>query len=306
MAQIREKAGDQQGAGAYRAELTAIQSSRTAANETSGINEDIASAQALLSQGHLDQAWSKIESALSRIDSEGLRNIGYLGQIVNLSGAFAEKNGELADQFIERVQTIQDRKLPAAHPLYNPWLIANYDRHGDQASIARIWSKYFLAIESANGPDSPRLVDPLNQIANVLQAQEGGRPAITAVRRVLTIQERTSGENSEAVIQTLTWLGSMYFGLGNPSAAMEAYEREISMSRRFYGASRNHAINLSKTAQSFSQWRQFDRAMELANEALDIMSKPEHASELEFFRGIMATIEKQKAAFEAQTADSAR
>ena len=295
MAQIRDKAGDQDGANAYRVKLSEIQRSR-GWNVPSGINEDTASAQVLLSQGHVDEAWSKIESALAHIDSDGLQNIGYLGQIVNLSGAFPEKNGELADYLIERVEAIQDRKLAATHPLYNPWLIANYERHGDPLGAGRFWSKYLLAIESANGPDSIRLVDPLRQLANVLQAQQNGREAVTATRRVLDIQEKTSGPNCEVVLATLNRLGSLYFGSGNATAAVEAYEREIGLSRRLYGASRNHAGNLVNTAQTYAQWHQFDRAIELASEAVQIMSNPEYASELETFHSVLATIEKQKSA----------
>jgi tetratricopeptide (TPR) repeat protein len=293
LAQIREKAGDQKGGEAYRTELTAIQRSRGSVNDFAAISDDIAGAQASLSQGNVDQAWSTIERVLTRIESEGILYMGFLNQVAGLSGSFPEKNRELADRLIDRVLAIQDRMLPPSHPLYDPGLAANYARHPVDA--ARIWSKHILALESANGSDSLRLVDPLNQLANLLQ-QERPREAAAMVRRALNVQEKTSGPNSEAVLSTLARLASMYFDVGDLAGALEACEREIGLSGRLYGRTTTHAHNLASAAQIYAQWQQFDHALELAREALEIASQPEYASETEFFRGLLDTLEKQKAA----------
>lgn len=95
--------------------------------------------------------------------------------------------------------------------------------------------------------------------------------AVTTERKVLNIEEATKGPNSEAVIQTLGLLGQLYFDLQNESAAMEVYEQQIRLDSKMLGHALQHAQTLTNVALGYADHRQFDRAIELTTEALDIV-----------------------------------
>lgn len=299
LAQIRDQAGDHQSAEAYRAQVAAMQRSRPNDWDPDGIGAGVQDAQTLLAQGEADQAWEKIEHALSATEAaESYKTTGFLSQIANLANAFPEKSSDRAAQLIERVAAIQDRVFTPAHPQYNLWMITNYyANHGRPQDAERTWKAYARALEDADGPDAPRLTMPLNELANLLNQQGRHQDAVATARRALSIEEKTKGPNSNDVIQTLGTLGQFYFNLQEETLAMESYERQVRVSGRLSGRTLSHGHILINVAVNYAQHQQFDRAIELATEAVDIASQPEYEPQgREYFRSVLQSIEQQKAA----------
>jgi len=298
LAEIRDRSGDRQSAEAYRAQAAAMGKGRASAADPTGIAADIESARTLLAQGEVAQAWSRIGQALAAAESaEPFRTFDFLNQIANLGSSFPEKNADMADELIERVRAIQERVVSPTDPLYNPWLVANYYQgHGRWQEAERMWNSYMLALENANGANHPRLTVPLIEMGNLYRRQNRLQDAVATARRVLNIQEKASGPNSEPVLHTLERLGQWYFDLQDQAAAMESYERQVRLSARISGQQLSHGHVLTNAAQAYAGHQQFDRAIEWATEALNIGSQPEYAAQTQFFRGVLESIEKQKAA----------
>lgn len=298
LAQIRGQAGDHQGAEAYRARAAARLNLRFQAPEANSVTADLERARALLEQHKIDQAWSQIDHALGTAESaEPYQTLGFLNEIAGLGGSFPPERGAMADQLMERIAAVQDRTLSPADPLYNPGLVANYYQSGGRwAEAERRWSHYIQALEEADGPNDPRLVQPLLDLANLFRRQNRSDDSLAAIKRALNIQEKTKGPNSGDVSQILGTLAQLYFDVQNETAAMEAYERQIRLSRRISGRALPDAQTLTDIAQAYAQHREFDRAIELATEALDIASQPEYAEQVQFFRNNLEAIQRQKAA----------
>jgi len=310
LAQIRDQSGDHGGAEAYRAQAMAMQKSRSNDSDPEDVGADVQNAQALLNKGEVSQAWPRIEHALAAAEAaaEPYKAVGFLQQIASLAYALAEKNVEKADEMMRRIGAIQDRVLIPAHPMYNVWFVANYyQSRGRMLDAERTWNAHLLAIESANGPESTRLVDPLMQITNLLIQQRRFQDAAATAQRVLGIHEKTRGPNSAELLNVLQSLAQIYISLEDPQRAMESYERQIRISSKIHGPTVNHAQVLINVAFAYQQRRQFDRVIELASEAVEIASQSEydqHAAD--YFRSVLDSARQQKAAGEGNPAASGK
>ena len=77
---------------------------------------------------------------------------------------------------------------------------------------------------------------------------------------------------------------------------MESYERQIRISGKTHGGTLQHAQVLISAAVLDPQLRQFDRAIELASEAVEIASQPENDPlNADNFRNILDSVRRQKA-----------
>jgi tetratricopeptide (TPR) repeat protein len=300
LAQIRDQSGDHGGAEAYRAQAMAIQENPSNDLDVEGVGADVRSAQASLNKGEVNQAWPRIEHAIAVAETaaEPFKTVNFLQQVANLVSAFGDKDIEKADEMMRRIGAIQDRALSPTHPMYNRWFIANYYRNrGRLQDAERMWNAHLLAIENANGPESTRLVDPLMQIAHLLSQQSRFQEAVATVQRVLSIHEKTRGPNSDEVLNLLALLAQFYLNFEGPQRAMECYERQIRISSKTHGGTLNHSQVLTNVAVVYLQHQQFDRAIELASEAVEIASRPEndiHAGD--YFRSVLDSARQQKAA----------
>jgi tetratricopeptide (TPR) repeat protein len=307
LAQIRDQSGDHEGAEAYRAQAAAIQRSRPNDWDPEGIGADVETAQTLLNQGAANQAWTRIEHALAAAETaEPYKVVSFLQQIANFTSAFADKNVDQADEIMRRIGAIQDRALGPAHPGYNAWFVANYyQSRGRLQDAERTWNAHQLALETTNGPESTRLVDPLLQITNLLDQQSRFQDAVATAERVLSIHEKTKGPNSDEVLNILRLLGQIYFNLHDPQRAMESYERQIRISSKTHGGTVTHAHLLIGVAVAYLQHQQFDRAIELASEAVQIGSQPEcDPPAADYFRSVLDSARRQKAAAAGAAASS--
>jgi len=110
-------------------------------------------------------------------------------------------------------------------------------------------AKYERALridEATFGPDHPKVVDRLDKLSDMLQAQGDQLAARTASERALAIQEKQLGPNHYSVAIRYHNLGILLKDQGDYPAARAAYERSLAIWEEQFGPNDSFTRNFRK------------------------------------------------------------
>ncbi len=147
------------------------------------------------------------------------------------------------------------------------WLDGN-DR--GQLAAADRWHQLAEA-ELARAEPGPLLqADLRSNWGSALQVAGQLDDALAAHGEALRLREQLFGQDSYAVAKSLNNLGSVQFVAGRFAAALELYERALTISRRVFGVHPAVAMALSNVGAAHNELGDHSQGRAMANEALEM------------------------------------
>lgn len=129
--------------------------------------------------------------------------------------------------------------------------------------------------ESLAAPDSPSLIDPLNNLGSVLRGQGALDEARTAHARALAVAERAMGPEHPSVADALDGLASTLELLADDAGAEPLFLRALAIRERTARETKEHADALNNLANVKRHRGQTQEARELLQRAAVIFERVE-------------------------------
>jgi tetratricopeptide (TPR) repeat protein len=155
--------------------------------------------------------------------------------------------------------------------------------------------------ERALGPDHPRVVDAINQLALLYLAAGDDVAAEALFERVLEVTTNAPGSRDSAIAATLNNLGMLYWKRGDRERATQHLEKALSIWERSLGPDHPKvAVALNSMASLYRKTGDLERAEPLYDKALAIWEKssdPSHDQLADTLRSL-AAIRQSKGDYE--------
>jgi tetratricopeptide (TPR) repeat protein len=156
------------------------------------------------------------------------------------------------------------------------WLVytANY------AAALPLYERTLSISEKVLGPEHPKVVDTLNNLALLYQSLGNNTEALPLYERALSISEKVLGPEHPSVAAILNNLAGFYQSMANYTKALSLYERTLSIGKKVLGPEHpDVATTLNNLAGLYQLMGNYTEALPLYERALSIREKvlgPEH------------------------------
>ena len=305
LGQVSQQRGDQESALRYQEQVDELNGAQQNAWDPEGIGAEIEHARQLIQQGKIDDAYALIAHAQSSAENGNtVHAANFLPQIANLASSFPDKERERADEIVSRASAAYTERVSPTSPMYYPWVFLSYNSgHGRAGEAERLLDAWLTGVEQANGPDSPRLIQPLQNAANLFSEQNQPDQALRYLLRALEIAERSQGANSREA-ENIQWpLATAYMNLNQWPSAVETFNRVLAMSRLIDGPTIAYANTLSNASNAFAGHGQYDCAMAFLGRAIEI-ARAEEPATMQAFEQNLTWMRSQKLAAAKQNQSS--
>jgi len=104
-----------------------------------------------------------------------------------------------------------------------------YAKRQQNLNVIKLMLQRISSAQKVLGPDSPKLSESINFLANTYKDIKEWNQAETAYKWAIKIREKSNGPNSKELAGSLSDLGDMYAAKGDNAAAENCYKRVLSM-----------------------------------------------------------------------------
>ncbi len=272
-------------AGSYQVLAREVRAATDADREVVEAQSLAGQAEALSSDGKLDEAIPVAERAVALYEKAlGPDRAEVAASLNNLALLFyAKRQYAKAEPLMVRALAIHEKLVGPTHALvagdlYN--LAEVYRAQGQSANAEPALVRAVAIFEKELGPEHPDLASSLNNLALVYRAQGQYAKAETLMVRVLAIGEKAFGPDHPEVATSLNNLGLLYRDQGQYSKAEPILMRALAIREKALGPDHpDVGGSLNNLAFVYSDQGQYAKAEPLLVRAVAIREKalgPEH------------------------------
>ncbi len=295
LSNVARTSGDSKRAEEYQAAGMALQAQPLATEGQIRITEEVQKAESALSQQRLEEAYGlalrAIDHAAHAVDGQ---QVDWLVPQVATRLAAAHEPAK-AEQLFRRLFALEEgRQVETVQPLiavtqmYARFLMEQPERADEAAGAIEAYRR---VLTDANGAESGSMAEPLHLRMEMERGHGQWEKAEASARELLELQERLSGNTSEAYLGELQNVARLYEAAGDTGRAVVLLRRAVGIAD--LNATPNNAWLRSTTrmeaAMALARLGQFDEAEALGVEGVALEGKPrapnsEPAQQLEQIR----------------------
>ena len=226
-------------------------------------------------QKKLDQAASHFKQAVAIAERIGSGDTRLAASLDHLATVYSvQKRYKDAEPLFDQALVILEKKYDKFHPtlvqtLQNLGML--YRANGDLEKAQKAYERILKIIEAEYGLDSEETATGIHNLAAVLGARGKFDEAAVQLKKVLAMREKLLGKEHDSIAATCKELGNTYFRLSKFPQAAQYYKRNLEIVEKKQAMSPGHLDALSKLATLHEVTKQYDEAISLHQQAIEIV-----------------------------------